>query len=281
MNDYQEVRFDATPCNDTITDVLAAVIADAGFESFVPDEKGLTAYVKNELYNIDTINSILENFPIEGVKFNVKSTFVEGKDWNSEWEKNYFQPIVIADKCVIHSSFHTDIPKCEYDIVIDPKMAFGTGHHATTSQIVQQLLSTDLNGITLMDMGTGTGILAILAAMRGAKVDAVEIDEMAYVNAAENVKINNHPEINVMLGDASLLPAEPKYEILLANINRNIILGDLHSYAAAVKSGGNIILSGFYHEDIPMLLEEGKKYGLEYVTDTQMDKWACLKLVKK
>ena len=281
MNDYQEVRFDATPCSDTITDILAALIADAGFESFVPDEKGLTAYVKNELYDPEAIKNILSNFPIDGVTFDIHNTFVEGRDWNSEWEKNYFRPIVIADKCVIHSSFHTDIPKCEYDIVIDPKMAFGTGHHATTSQIVQQLLSTDLSGIRLMDMGTGTGILAILAAMRGAKVDAVEIDEMAYVNAVENVKINHHPEINVMLGDASLLPAEPTYDILLANINRNIILGDLHSYAAAVKTGGHIILSGFYHEDIPLLLEEGKKYCLEYVADTQIDKWACLKLIKK
>lgn len=280
MNDYQEIRIDANPCSEVVTDILASLLADIGYESFVPDEKGLTAYVKAEVFDKDNLNNVFEAFPISDVKFTIKNTFIEGKDWNSEWEKNYFKPIVIADKCVIHSSFHTDFPKCEYDIVIDPKMAFGTGHHATTSQIVTQLLGTNLDGLRLMDMGTGTGILAILSAMRGAKVDAVEIDEMAYVNAVENVKLNGHPEINVMLGDASKLPEIPTYDILLANINRNIITNDLHLYAKAVKSGGEIILSGFYHEDIPIIMEIAEKNNLTYNLDTQIDKWACLKLKK-
>lgn len=280
MNDYQEIRIDANPCSEVVTDILASLLVDIGYESFVPDEKGLTAYVKAELFDEDSVNNVIEAFPISDVKFTIKNTFIEGKDWNSEWEKNYFKPIVIADKCVIHSSFHTDFPKCEYDIVIDPKMAFGTGHHATTSQIVTQLLGTNLDGLRLMDMGTGTGILAILAAMRGAMVDAVEIDEMAYVNAVENVKLNGHPEINVMLGDASKLPEIPTYDILLANINRNIITNDLHLYAKAVKNGGEIILSGFYHEDIPVIMKIAEKNNLTYNLDTQIDKWACLKLRK-
>ncbi|MGM9847964.1 MAG: 50S ribosomal protein L11 methyltransferase [Muribaculaceae bacterium] len=280
MNDYQEIRIDANPCSEVVTDILASLLADIGYESFVPDEKGLTAYVKAEVFDKDSLNNVIEAYPISDVKFALKNTFIEGKDWNSEWEKNYFKPIVIADKCVIHSSFHTDFPKCEYDIVIDPKMAFGTGHHATTSQIVTQLLNSNLEGLRLMDMGTGTGILAILAAMRGAKVDAVEIDEMAYVNAVENVKLNGHPEINVMLGDVSKLPDIPTYDILLANINRNIITNDLHLYAKAVKNGGEIILSGFYHEDIPVIMEIAKKNNLTYNLDTQIDKWACLKLKK-
>ncbi|MGM9842762.1 MAG: 50S ribosomal protein L11 methyltransferase [Muribaculaceae bacterium] len=281
MNDYQELRINVNPCSDIVTDVLAAMLADVGCESFVPDEQGLTAYIKCELYDAEAVQQVIDTFPIKSLKFDLSATFIEGRDWNSEWEKNYFQPIIIDDKCVIHSSFHTDFPKCEYDIVIDPKMAFGTGHHATTSQIIKQLLSKELNGLRVMDMGTGTGILAVLAAMRGAVVDAVEIDEMAYLNAVENVKINHHPEINVMLGDATRLPEEPVYDILLANINRNIIMGDIDKYAAAVMSGGKIILSGFYHEDIQMLEEEAAKYGLRRIGDTQINNWACLILQKE
>lgn len=281
MNDYKEVRVNARPCDEMVTDVIAALLAEIEYESFIPDENGITAYVKNELYDENALRSVLDNFPIEGYALSYEQKFIEGQDWNSEWEKNFFKPIVIADKCVIHSSFHTDFPQCEYDIVIDPKMAFGTGHHATTSQMVQFVIDNDMQGKRVMDMGTGTGILAILAAMRGAMVDAVEIDEPAYENALENVRLNGHPEINVMLGDASLLPAEPVYDVLLANINRNIILRDLPAYASAVKSGGRITLSGFYREDIPMLMDEACRCGLEHVADSHIDNWACLKLVKR
>lgn len=165
MNDYIELRLDATPCDETRTDILAALLAQAGFESFVPDETGLTAYIKAELFDHREIDSLLADFPME-TAFTVSRKLVEGQDWNKEWEKNYFQPIVIDDQCVIHSSFHKDIPECRYDIVIDPKMAFGTGHHATTSLVIRQLLAMNLQGLNVVDMGTGTGILAILATMR-------------------------------------------------------------------------------------------------------------------
>ncbi|MDE6117834.1 MAG: 50S ribosomal protein L11 methyltransferase [Duncaniella sp.] len=156
MNDYVEVRLDVTPCDETRTDVLAALLAEAGFESFVPDETGITAYIRSEEFSGDAIESIIGSFPMEcDIKWH--DVVVEGQDWNKEWEKNYFQPIVIDDKCVIHSSFHKDIPACTYDIVIDPKMAFGTGHHSTTSLILRQLLSMDLSGLNVVDMGTGTG----------------------------------------------------------------------------------------------------------------------------
>lgn len=278
MNDYVEARFDISPCDETSTDLLAALLCEKGYESFVPDETGLTAYVKQELFDADAFKEVVNDFPMEAV-IDVKWTTVEGRDWNAEWEKNYFQPIVVDDACVIHSSFHKDIPSMPYDIVIDPKMAFGTGHHQTTSLIIRRLLQLPLEGKRVIDMGTGTGILAILAAMRGAtKIDAIEIDEFAHVNAVENVKINNHPEINVILGDASALESLDNADIFIANINRNIITGDLKSYAARLNPRGIMLLSGFYENDIPVIMEEAVKYGLTKSGHTTCDNWACLQL---
>lgn len=278
MNDYVEARFDVSPCDETSTDLLAALLCEKGYESFVPDETGLTAYVKQELFDADAFKEVVNDFPMEAV-IDVKWSTVEGRDWNAEWEKNYFQPIVVDDLCVIHSSFHKDIPSMPYDIVIDPKMAFGTGHHQTTSLIIRRLLQLPIEGKRVIDMGTGTGILAILAAMRGAaKVDAIEIDAFAHVNAVENVKINNHPEINVILGDASALESLDNADIFIANINRNIITGDLKSYASRLNPGGIMLLSGFYENDIPVIMEEAVKYGLKEVTHTTCDNWAYLQL---
>jgi len=280
MNDYTSLRLDITPCSDTATDIMAAILADAGYESFVPDDSGLTAYIRNELYSPEAVREAIAAFPLPDVRITASSEFIEGRDWNHEWEKNYFQPIVVADRCVIHSSFHTGYPACEYDIAIDPKMAFGTGHHATTSLIIGRLLEEDLTGKSVTDMGTGTGILAILAAMRGASpVTAIEIDPPAEINARENVVSNGHPEIDVRLGDASILPDVPKADIFIANINRNIITADLHSYAAAMKPGATLLLSGFYEADIPVIMEVARPLGLEYEGHTvKGDNWACLRL---
>lgn len=281
MNDYISTRIDATPCSETVTDVMASLLSDIGYESFVPDGDGLTAYIKKELFDNDKLQLAVSTFPLEGYKFIVKNEEIEGRDWNAEWEKNYFQPIVVDNECVIHSSFHADYPKCKYDIVIDPKMAFGTGHHATTSLIIYRLLHTDLQDKAVIDMGTGTGILAILAAMRGASpVNAIEIDPFAQENAAENVKVNHHAEINVILGDAGALSGLPEADIFIANINRNIILNDMGKYAAAMKPGASILLSGFYKEDVAMLLEEAQKYHLEFLRVSDRDNWACLELQK-
>lgn len=280
MNDYIEVRFELSPCDETATDVLAAMLCDAEFESFVPDADGLTAYVKRELYNENNVNEVVADFPMP-VKINWSKVVIEGQDWNSEWEKNYFRPIVVGDKCVIHSSFHKDIPKVEYDIVIDPKMAFGTGHHATTSLIIRRLLDMDMTGKSVLDMGTGTGILAILSAMRGAEpVSAIEIDEFAYVNAVENVKINGVPQINVHLGDASLLANEQPVDVFIANINRNIITADIAEYAKCLNCGGVMLLSGFYEEDVPVIMAKAETLSLMYDSHTVSDKWTCLKLTK-
>lgn len=203
MNDYYALRLDVEPCSADATDLLAYLLGEAGYESFVPDDKGLTAYVPAALYSDDAVRAALQEFAFDAT-VTASAEFVEGRDWNAEWERNYFKPIVVGERCVVHSSFHTDVPAAEFDIVIDPKMAFGTGHHATTSLILGRLLDMPLQGRSLIDVGTGTGILAILAAMRGAvPVAGIEIDRFAWENACDNVRLNSRPEIAVLCGDAS------------------------------------------------------------------------------
>lgn len=283
MNDYRKVTITVEPSTEVATDILASLLADEGFESFVAEEPGLSAYIKAEFFAPESLVRVAGSFPLQGVNLSFDDTLVEGRDWNHEWEKNYFRPIVIGDnKCVIHSSFHTGYPACDYDIVIDPKMAFGTGHHSTTSLIIGHLLELDLNNRSLLDMGTGTGILAILAAMRGASpVIAVEIDPMAHVNAVENVAANGHPEIDVRLGDASLLAGMPRVDIMLANINRNIILADLDSYARVLHPGSLLFLSGFYVSDVPMLARKAATLGLVVKSQRELNDWCCLQLEMK
>lgn len=281
MNDYIEVRFDLTPCSEVETDVLAALLCEIDYESFVPDEKGLVAYVKKELFDELKIKATLSDFPFEN-EISYKYEVVVGQDWNSEWEKNYFKPIIVKDQCVIHSSFHKDIPSLPYDIVIDPKMAFGTGHHATTSLIIEQLLEMDLIDKSVVDMGTGTGILAILASMRGAsQITAIEIDPMAHANAIDNLKINNAESINLILGDASSLNKVKNIDVFIANINRNIIIQDISAYASTLHSGSVMLLSGFYESDIPVIMEYARPLGLTYHSHTIKNDWSCLYLVKE
>lgn len=278
MNDYTEVRLDLSPCSEIHTDILAAMLAEAGYESFVPDVSGLTAYIRKEDFDPSTLDNIIREFPME-TAITANHTIVEGQDWNAEWEKNYFKPIVIEDKCAIHSSFHKDVPVCCYDILIDPKMAFGTGHHATTTLILRRLLDMNLEGLRMVDMGTGTGILAILADMRGAAhTDAVEIDEFAYENAIENLRLNNTSHITLHHGDASTLAKIRDVDVFLANINRNIITADLAAYADTLSPGASVILSGFYEEDIPVIMRVAEELGLTYADHTVMDRWASLHL---
>ena len=280
MTDYQQIRLDITPCDENITDLFAAFLADCGYESFVPDETGLTAYINSTLFNKEDVESIIADFPME-VDAKLTVDFIEGKDWNEEWEKNYFQPIVIADQCVIHSTFHKDVPNAKYDIVIDPKMAFGTGHHSTTSLILQTLLETDMKGKSVIDMGTGTGILAILSAMLGAeKVTGIEIDPGAYENALEHVELNN-VNVDVLLGDASRLNELQPADIFIANINRNIILADISSYRKNLKPGGIMLLSGFYESDIAMIERAANALGLEVISYKEDKDWVAVKLICK
>ncbi len=282
MNDYKKFDFKLVPYSETEADILTALLCDAGFESFVPDGTGVTAYIKKELYNEDLLGGALrDQYPFNA---DISWSFedMEGRDWNEEWEKNYFTPILIDGKCVIHSSFHSDYPKVEYDIVIDPKMAFGTGHHETTSLMVEEILCLDMKCKTVLDVGTGTGILAILSAMRGAKdITGIEIDPAAYENAMENIELNNAGHIKVLLGDASLIEEGiGGVDFLLANINRNIITNDIGFYASALNAGGTMLLSGFYRDDVPLILKAASKYGLTEIKHQVKKDWTMLKLKK-
>ena len=281
MNDYQEIRIDANPCSEVVTDILASLLADIGYESFVPDEKGLTAYVKAELFDEDSVNNVIEAFPISDVKFTLKTTFIEGKDWNSEWEKNYFKPIRIGNDCLIRASFHEPEPGYTYTIIIDPKMAFGTGNHETTYLMISWMLEEPLVGKRLLDMGCGTAVLAILARMKGAeKVVAIDIDEWAYENALENIRLNHTEEIEVVLGGAERIAAFAPFEVIFANINRNILLQDMHHYAEALQPGGQLFMSGFYVEDLPIIEAECQRNGLRVEGYKERHNWVAVKVVK-
>lgn len=279
MQDYIALRIDANPCSETVTDLLAAFLGDIGFESFSPDEKGLTAYIRAEEYDRKSVESIISGYPIQA-HFDISDEYVEGRDWNEEWEKNYFKPIVVGEECVVHSSFHNDVPEAAYDIVIDPKMAFGTGHHSTTSQMMRHILDSDMHGASVIDMGTGTGILAILCAMKGATdVTGIEIDPFAWENAVENVRLNK-VEARMICGDAKALREIRPADYLLANINRNIITNDIGLYSEALKEGGKMLLSGFYEADIPIIEDAAKHHGLHIEKKLIDNDWAAIRLVK-
>ncbi len=281
MNDYYKVKFTLAPCLAYECDILAALLADVGFESFEQTDDGVDAFVKKELWNKDAVSEVIKLYDFEA-KIDFSEELVVGQDWNEEWEKHYFNPIVFEDKCVIHSSFHKDFPRLQYDIVIDPKMAFGTGHHETTSLMIKRILDAEMTGKSVLDMGTGTGVLAILSAMVGAtNVVGVEIDPPAYENAVANAQLNGHPEIDLRLGGAETVAESNSFDFVLANINRNIITADIDRYASALKAGGEMMLSGFYVDDVPVVEAAANKCGLERVSVIEKNRWANLQLVKK
>ena len=275
---YFEFTFKTEPCTEIATDVLSAVLAEVGFESFVACEGGINAYVQQALFAEDELQQVLSDFPLEGVEVTYSYVEAEDKDWNAEWEKNFFQPIVIGDRCVIHSTFHHDVPKADYDIVINPQMAFGTGHHETTSSVIGELLDEDLQGKSVLDMGCGTSILAILARMRGAEpCTAIDIDDWCVRNSIENIELNGLDKIHVELGDASSLADKGPFDVVIANINRNILLNDMHCYVARMNPGATLIMSGFYVDDIPVIRAKAEELGLTFVHYREKNRWVAVK----
>ena len=277
---YLEITFDIPSKEIYIKDILSAELADLGFESFSDEADPFIGYIPQNSFDETKLADLLANFEYEkGISYSLKQA--EDKDWNEEWEKNFFQPIVIGDKCVIHSTFHKDYPKVQYDIVIDPKMAFGTGHHATTSLMAKAILDIDVKNKSLLDMGCGTAILAILAALRGASpITGIDIDEWAYNNAIENIQLNHTEQITLKKGGAELLGDE-KFDIILANINRNILLNDIKKYVKVLNSNGLLILSGFYESDIDAIEKECNQYGLGKLSYEKNNNWVAVRFIKK
>lgn len=271
---YLEFSFRTTPCTEVVNDVLSAVLAEVGFESFVEEPEGLLAYIQQSLYDEASVASAINDFPISDTTIDYTYTEAEDKDWNEEWEKNFFQPIVIGNRCVIHSTFHHDVPQAEYDIAINPQMAFGTGHHETTSLVIGELLDSELEGKTVLDMGCGTSILAILARMRGASsCTAIDIDDWCVRNSIENIELNNVDQIEVCLGDAAILADKGPFDVVIANINRNILLTDMQHYVARMKEGATLLMSGFYVDDIPLIKAEAERLGLTFVGYKEKNRW--------
>lgn len=273
---YIEYDFKITPL-EPATEILIAELGEVGFESFVENEEGVLAYIQQVEWN-DKVLSDIQILQSPEFKITYSHKLIEQINWNEEWEKN-FEQIVVDGIVSIRAPFHEN-PNLKYDIVIEPKMSFGTGHHETTHMMIQHLLDVDLTDKKVLDMGSGTGILAIFAEMKGAKpIDAIDIDEWCFENSIENIERNNCKNINVYQGDVELLN-DKNYDLIIANINRNVLLADMHQYAKCLNNNGILLLSGFYTDDISVLANETLTYGLQIISQKERNNWASLKLIK-
>ena len=274
-NSYIGYHFTIEP-KELGSEILIAELGEKAFESFTETETGIDAFVQKDLWEDTILDDV---YILQSEEFKIDYTFeeIEQVNWNEEWEKN-FEPIEVDGKCHVRAPFH---PKtnAEFDIVIEPKMSFGTGHHETTHMMIQHLLEMDVNGLKTLDMGCGTAILAILAEMKGAKpIDAIDIDNWCYLNSIENAERNHCQNISVYEGDAALLQGK-KYDLIIANINRNILLNDMQSYVNCLNTGGTILFSGFYEEDIPFIDSSCTEKGLTFIKKFQRNNWVSLKYV--
>lgn len=259
------------------SEILVAELGELPFESFIETENGVSAYIQKEFWNENILDDV---YILGNEEFKISYEFeeIEQVNWNEEWEKN-FTPIDVDGKCYVRAPFH-EKSNAEYEIVIEPKMSFGTGHHETTHMMIQHLLETDLVGKKTLDMGCGTAILAILAEMKGAQpIDAIDIDNWCYLNSIENAERNNCNQISVYEGDASLLVGK-KYDVIIANINRNILLNDMQTYVDCLNENGILFLSGFYTEDFEAINESCVSKGLTFEKDIVRNNWMSLKYNK-
>ena len=278
---YTEYKITCIPDEES-SEIIVAELADLGFESFSEyseTEKAVSAYLPAN--QADREAQVAEYLGEAGYPYE-RTEIRDDTNWNAVWESN-FEPILIEGRCYIRAPFHEKRDDVEHQVVIMPKMSFGTGHHATTSLILARLMDLDLAGKTGLDMGSGTGVLAILAAMRGAaRVDAIDIDRWAYENCKENIGMNRvEDRITVLEGDASLLGTTAKYDFILANINRNILLADMEHYARVLKPGGTILFSGFLEVDIPVIRCKAADTGLAFTNSDIRSGWALVECEKE
>jgi len=269
---YIGYEFKVSPLQPAV-EILIAELGYAGFESFVENQDGVTAYIQKEEWHTDVLDNIQV---LDSDEFQITFEFneIEQTNWNAEWEKN-FKPIVVDNQVTVRAPFH-DKPETTYDLVIEPKMSFGTGHHETTHMMIQHILKNDFKDKSVLDMGCGTGVLAILAEKVGAnKLDAIDIDNWCYINSLENVERNDCNKISVYEGDVKLLD-EKNYDIIIANINRNILLADISKYAKSLNKNGYLFLSGFYEDDISIIEAECAKNSLHLSDKLIRNNWASL-----
>ncbi|MEM7548067.1 MAG: 50S ribosomal protein L11 methyltransferase [Bacteroidota bacterium] len=273
MPTYYEIHFN---CPSEIVDILIAELSAQEYDSFEENEEGFIAYIEKKKFEHDPILQLIERYNRYSIQYKVGN--LEDRNWNEEWEKNY-DPIIIENQCLIHATFHKVEEKYPVDIIINPKMSFGTGHHSTTYLMVQSMLNIDFEGKKVVDAGTGTGVLAILAKIKGASsVLAVDNNLWAVENAKENVELNKVNDIEVKECTISELGSDHYYDILLANINRNVLLEEMEYYRNSVTSDGIILLSGFYERDETLILQKAREFGLKLEDKLTKNNWSALKL---
>lgn len=281
--EYIEVAVNITPYTEENAEIVTAEISELPFESFSSEEPFLKCYIQKDLYDAQALKVVLSGLDGLGFTIGYTSTLVPPVNWNAVWESQ-FPPIIVDEKCTIKASFHKGLKKTRFNITIDPKMAFGTGHHQTTYMMCRALLRNEesVRDKVVLDMGCGTAVLAILAAkMKARKVYGIDIDAIAAISAYDNARLNKvGTRIETYCGDASLLQRNT-YDVILANINRNILLQDIPTYALSLRKDGLLFVSGFYLEDMPMLIGMAQNSGLEYVSHDSIDNWCCIKFRKQ
>lgn len=266
------------PDNENLKDMFMELLGEIGFDSFMDTDDGFDAYCQEPLLNEEELNDILQMEQFANVKL-IKKELIPDQDWNATWEASY-EPVIINEFCRIRAPFHKVEGSYKYDLIIEPKMSFGTAHHETTSQIIELMLQSDFTGQNLLDMGSGTGVLAILAKKLGsATTVAIDNDEWAYRNALDNIRLNDENEIIVELGDATSLN-DRQFDVILANINRNILLRDMKEYVKCLVDGGKIFFSGFYEEDLVLIKKEAERLGLTYSNHVTKNNWTAAVFVK-
>ena len=279
--EYIEVSISITPFSEENAEIVTAEISELPFESFSTEGETLKCYIQKDLYDAQALKVVISGLDYLDVKVEYSANLMPAVNWNAVWESTH-EPVLVEDFCWVYAPFHSINTEVKYNILIEPKMSFGTAHHSTTYMMLSFLRDEELEGRKVLDMGSGTGVLAILAKMKGAaETDAIDNDEWAYRNALENVEANGCTGINVLLGDAQLLNEKGLYDVVIANINRNILLRDMHAYIEHLNTGGTLLLSGFYEHDIPSIRQEAEKNGMAFESFRERNEWVACKFVKK